>query len=194
MIFGMPLVTITYLQQLAPAHMRPSNRQLPENARIEKVSQITPEFSRFLYQCVGSKLNWADRLSISRNDWDASLRKPGSETYVLYQDGAPKGYAELATEVRAGHSEVEIYYFGLFPEAIGKGLGGILLSEANRRAWDIPHRENTLPPVSRVWLHTCSLDGEAAIPNYQARGFSVYETLEEETLVVDASLDLWPNP
>ncbi|HJX79078.1 GNAT family N-acetyltransferase [Glutamicibacter sp.] len=190
----MPLVTITYLQQLAPTHMRPSTRQLPENARIEKVSQITPEFSRFLYQCVGSKLNWADRLSISRNDWDASLRKPGSETYVLYQDGAPQGYAELATEVLAGHSEVEIYYFGLFPEAIGKGLGGILLSEANRRAWDIPQRESTLPPVSRVWLHTCSLDGEAAIPNYQARGFSVYETLEEETLVIDASLELWPNP
>jgi GNAT superfamily N-acetyltransferase len=194
MIFGMPLVTITYLQQLAPSQMRPSTRQLPQNTRIEKVSQITPEFSRFLYQCVGSKLNWADRLSISRSDWDASLRKPGSETYVLYQDGAPKGYAELATEVRAGRSEVEIYYFGLFPEAIGQGLGGILLSEANRRAWDIPHRENNLPPVSRVWLHTCSLDGEAAIPNYQARGFSVYETLEEETLVLDASLDLWPNP
>lgn len=193
MIFGMPLVTITYLQQLAPTQMRPSIRQLPENARIEKVSQITPEFSRFLYQCVGSQLNWADRLSISRGDWDASLRKPGSETYVLYQDGAPKGYAELVTEVRAGHSEVEIFYFGLFPEAIGRGLGGILLSEANLRAWDIPRRESTLPPVSRVWLHTCSLDGDAAIPNYQARGFSVYETVEEETLVLDASLNLWPN-
>lgn len=192
-MFRMPVVTVTYLQQLAPSVMRPSKRTLPNNARIEKVQRISPEFSRFLYQSVGSELHWADRLSISREQWDATLRRPGSETYVLYQDGAPKGYAELVTEVVQGHGEVEIFYFGLFPEAIGQGLGGILLSEANRRAWDMHTRDGALPAVTRVWLHTCSLDGVAAIPNYEARGFSVYKSLEEETHVVDASLGLWPS-
>ncbi|MGO2053179.1 GNAT family acetyltransferase [Arthrobacter sp. MYb211] len=189
----MPVVTITYLQQLSSAEMRPSARKLPQHARIERAQQISAEFSRFLYQSVGSKLNWADRLASSREQWDATLRRAGSETYVLYQDGVPKGYAELVTEVTEAQSEVEIYYFGLFPEAIGQGLGGLLLSEANRRAWDLHTRFEDLPPVGRVWLHTCSLDGEAAIPNYQARGFSVYDTTAEETEVIDASLDLWPS-
>lgn len=192
-MFGMPVVTITYLQQLAATDMRPSMRQLPATARIELVQQISPEFSRFLYQSVGSELHWADRLNIGRAQWDNTLRAPGSETYVLYQAGAPKGYAELVTTVVAGHSEVEIFYFGLFPEAIGQGLGGILLSEANAKAWQVATRHRELPPVSRVWLHTCSLDGEAAIPNYQARGFSVYQVLEEETEVRDASVGLWPE-
>ena len=30
--------------------------------------------------------------------------------------------------------------------------------------------------ATRVWLHTCTLDGEAALPNYLARGFTPFRT------------------
>lgn len=185
-------MTVTYLQQLSPTELQPSSRDLPSNARIELVGQISPEFSRFLYQGVGSELNWADRLSSTKAQWQETLDKPGSETYVLYQSGSPKGYVELVSEVVENQTEVEIFYFGLFPEAIGQGLGGILLSEAIKRAWDVDARTPSLPPVARVWLHTCSLDGPAALPNYLARGFNVYRTEVETDEIKDASIGLWP--
>ena len=52
---------------------------------------------------------------------------------------------------------VEIAFFGLLPQFIGKGLGGYLLSEAIRKAWDLD--------ASRVWVHTCTLDHPRALGN-----------------------------
>lgn len=189
----MTLVTVTYLEQLHPSDLRPSSRPVPADARIELVQEITPEFSRFLYLSVGSELNWADRLVLSREQWDEQLRQPGSETHVLYRHGAPQGYVELAASSSQHGTEVEIFYFGLFPHATGQGLGSALLAEGLSRAWTLADRVPALRPVSRVWLHTCSLDGPLALPNYLARGFKVYLTQEEETRVSDPSADLWPT-
>lgn len=188
----MPQVTVTYLQQLNSSEVIASAKSLPQDARIELVQQITPEYSRFLYQSVGSELNWADRLGLTREQWKDVLRRAGSETWVLYQHGAPQGYVELVTEVTENGSEVEIFYFGLFPEATGRGLGGVLLTEALQQAWSIDSRWQQLPKVNRVWLHTCSLDGPAALPNYEARGLKIYRTELEQTEVKDASIGLWP--
>ncbi len=190
----MSQVTVNFLQQLSPSEAIPSNRSLPSNARIELAAEISPEFSRFLYQSVGSELNWADRLDSTRAQWDEVLRRPGSETWVLYIDGSPKGYFELVTTSTATASDVEIFYFGLFPEATGRGLGAVMLTEALHRAWELSSRWPQLPAVARVWLHTCSLDGPAALPNYQARGLKIYRTEVEESQVRDASVGLWPQP
>lgn len=187
-------VTVSYLQMLSPTQLIRSARELPDRVRIERVTAITPEFSRFLYRAVGSELNWADRLSATREEWDEVLRRDGSETWVLYRHGAPQGYVELVTEVVSGRSEVEVYYFGLCPEAIGHGLGGLLLGEVLAQAWNLDSRFAGLPPVARVWLHTCSLDGPVALPNYLARGFAVYREETEDTEVKDASTGLWPAP
>ncbi len=71
---------------------------------------------------------------------------------------------------------VEIAFFGLLPQFIGKGLGGYLLSEAIRKAWDLD--------ASRVWVHTCTLDHPHALGNYEARGLTI---VREETHVQDIS-------
>ena len=70
--------------------------------------------------------------------------------------------------------DVEIKFFGLTNEFIGKGFGGYMLSEAIRQAWDWD--------AKRVWVHTCTLDHDNALPNYLARGMTVYkkETIERE--------------
>src|SRR5262245_12786059 len=52
--------------------------------------------------------------------------------------------------------EVEIISFGLVPEFVGTGLGGHALTLAVRLAWDLDHP--ALDEVSRVWLHTSTLD------------------------------------
>jgi GNAT superfamily N-acetyltransferase len=80
-------------------------------------------------------------------------------------DVAPAGYFELR---RDSDNAIEIAYFGLLPEFVGRGLGKALLSAAATEAWRAG--------ASRVWLHTSSLDHPAALPNYLARGFKVFRT------------------
>jgi GNAT superfamily N-acetyltransferase len=63
--------------------------------------------------------------------------------------------------------EVEIAYFGLMPDYIGRGLGPALLGWALERAWSYRPR--------RVWLHTCSLDHPKALAVYRRAGFEVYD-------------------
>jgi GNAT superfamily N-acetyltransferase len=70
---------------------------------------------------------------------------------------------------------VEIAYFGLLPEFMGRGWGKYLLSEAARQAWRAG--------ATRVWLHTCTLDHPAALPNYLRRGF---RPVREERYTVEA--------
>jgi GNAT superfamily N-acetyltransferase len=65
---------------------------------------------------------------------------------------------------------VEIAYFGLLPEYFGRGWDGHLLTRAVETAWGLG--------ASRVWLHTCTLDHPAALPNYLRRGF---RRVREET-------------
>ena len=81
--------------------------------------------------------------------------------------GETAGYFELHRE---DDGAVEIVYFGLLPQYTGRGLGGALLTEAVERAW--------ASGAARVWLHTCTFDHPAAIPNYLARGFTVFKTEE----------------
>jgi hypothetical protein len=40
---------------------------------------------------------------------------------------------------------------------------------------------------TRVWLHTCTLDAAAALPNYLARGFRAFKTETYETEMERAS-------
>ena len=58
----------------------------------------------------------------------------------------------------------DLGYFGLVPEAIGRGLGRFLLETAVHAAWD-------LPGVERLTVNTCSLDHPRALPLYQRAGF-----------------------
>ena len=187
------LVTTTHLEQTDPAQLVPGSRPLPDDAAVVQVRQISPEFSKFLYRSVGSNWNWGDRLALTRSEWEQVLRTPGSETWVLYLGGAPAGYVELLGRPAEAGTDVEIMYFGLFPEAIGRGLGGALLAEGIRQAWLLDGRWDGFPPVRRVWVHTCSLDGPAAVANYQARGMSVFKTEVEETEPQDATAGLWPE-
>jgi hypothetical protein len=47
--------------------------------------------------------------------------------------------------------------------------------------------------VVRVWVHTCTLDGPTALRNYEARGFRVYDTVEEEQEVAEVPPGPWPG-
>lgn len=124
--------------------------------------------NKFLYQYVGEPWQWTDKLKLSDDEWRQYVDNPGIRTWVAYYRGSIAGYFELS---QTENGDVEIMYFGLAADFIGKGFGGYLLSEAIKRAW-------SLEGVSRVWVHTCTLDHPSALKNYQARGFKIYK---EET-------------
>ena len=165
----MPTVERTYLEMRDRGALRPARTDLT-GVRVERVERCTPAFYRLLYTEVGRRYRWIDRLGWTDDEIRAHLETPGISVWLLSVQGGPAGYFELS---RGAEDDVEIAYFGLFEEFTGQGLGGYLLTEAVARAWAAGAR--------RVWLHTCTLDHPAALPNYLARGFAPYrvETIEQ---------------
>ncbi|MEW9530001.1 GNAT family N-acetyltransferase [Microbispora sp. NPDC049125] len=164
-------VTTWYLEQTSPADLRPAHRP-GEPVDIVRAEVPSPEFGRFLYTAVGGDWQWTDRLPWTWRQWMDWLARPGAEIWVAWLRGTPAGYVELDAQEEG---TVEIAYFGLLPYAIGRGLGGHLLSEGAARAWDLAGRWPGREATRRVWVHTCSLDGPAALANYRARGFRIYD-------------------
>jgi GNAT superfamily N-acetyltransferase len=155
------LVT-TYLEMTHPDQLNGSS--VPRSdARVERMTTPDVGFYRYLYKAVGEKYRWRDRLSMSNKALYNTLNSPQTHVHVLYVDGAPAGYIELQEQGTA----IEIAYFGLREAYHGRGLGKYLLSYGVQKAWQLGAR--------RVWLHTCNLDGEYALANYQKRGFRVYQ-------------------
>ena len=181
-------VTTTTLEMLAaPAQ---EARAFPEGVRLDRAIAVSPEYARFLYGLVGGPWHWTDRLGWSREQWADELTIPGAEFWVLYGEGVPLGYVHLHPTPADTGTDVEIRYFGLTEQAIGRGLGGRLLERGILAAWSLPERFG-LPPVTRLWVHTCTLDGPAALANYQARGFVVVGAEDEEKDVAGQPLGAW---
>jgi GNAT superfamily N-acetyltransferase len=157
-------VTRTYLELRAPDELVPAREPAP-GARIERLGGCVVSFWRFLYAEVGRAYRWTDRLSWTDDEVRAYLGDPAVTLHVLYVDHAPAGYYELR---RHDDGSVEIAYFGLLPDYTGRGLGGWMLSRAVEDAW--------ARGATRVWLHTCTLDHPAALPNYTRRGFRPYKS------------------
>lgn len=158
-------VTTWYLEMKSPDQLRPA---LIDRSNLSVIqSQIPlPAFSRWLYATVGERWHWRDRLRWSEDKWMAYLDRPALQTWVAYVAGTPAGYVELEAQAEGN---VEVTCFGLLPQFIGQRIGGHLLTLGVQNAWQMDDRR-------RVWVHTCSLDGEFALKNYQARGFVIYDT------------------
>ncbi|MFJ8490212.1 GNAT family N-acetyltransferase [Streptomyces sp. NPDC094038] len=183
------VVTTWSLEQTSPADLLPAAAPDGGTVGIVRAEVPSPEFSRFLYASVGGDIRWTDRLGWSHARWEQHLARPGVETWVAYDRGTPAGHVELEPQ---DDGVVEIVYFGLIPAFRGRRIGGHLLSYGAARAWDLAERWDGLPPTKRVWLHTCSLDGEHAMANYQRRGFRLFDTKVEEEPDVSAP-GPWPG-
>lgn len=153
-------VTVWHLDLPAPAAFRPSGRALAY--RLERMAPPDPALAAELYRAVGGPWHWTDRLPWTVGDWAARLADPRTELWVAYREDRTTGYFELE---RLDDGRVELKYFGLMPDEVGQGQGGPLLDAAVACAWAMG--------ASGVYVNTCSQDHAAALPNYQARGFTV---------------------
>jgi GNAT superfamily N-acetyltransferase len=173
----MPILktTVTYLEMTDPSDLVPAGPPDPR-ASIVEVRSCTVSFYRFLYGEVGRIYNWVERRRWSDERLAAHLADPNIRVWTLLYDGCPAGYFELFRDPEGG---VELAYFGLMQEFLGRGLGKFLLTAATETAWAYD------PRPARVWLHTCDLDAPQALPNYVARGFRPYKTDEELIETID---------
>lgn len=162
-------VTVFYLEM-----RQPNQRIVPApRARlsVQHVASPTVPFYRELYHAVGKDYHWFSRGKLSDEALSAIISDPRDEMHVLYVDDAPAGFAEL--DRRQPH-EIELVQFGLTGPYIGQGLGKWLLQWTVDKAWSYQ--------PERFWLHTCTLDHAAAVPNYLKAGFVEYrrETMWRE--------------
>lgn len=159
----MPEVVTTYLEMTALAELVPARVSHRDFTVREAVERRWP-LNRDLYLLVGDRWAWTDKRHWSDEQWERYVASSRLRTFVASWRGSTAGYYELS---RDDAHAVEIAYFGLAPDFIGRGLGSVLLTDALTRAWSWDAR--------RVWLHTCTLDHPAALANYQARGMRVYD-------------------
>src|SRR6266540_1379638 len=160
-----PLVT-TYLEMRAPEQLRPK-RCADVRVQVREQKEPNWRFNRDLYFAVGEQWHWIDK-----RPWtDEHCKEYASAlellTFGAYYDNVLAGYYELRQDDEGG---VEIAYFGLLPEFVGRGLGGALLTSAIEEGWRMSPK--------RVWVHTCNRDHPKALANYQARGMIVYKVEE----------------
>jgi GNAT superfamily N-acetyltransferase len=163
-------VTRTHLEMRDPAQMQAARCDDPR-IRIEQMHDCPASFFRHLYVEVGRNYRWIDRLPWTDADIMAHLSQPETSLWLMTDDGATAGYFELRL---CEDGSVEIAYFGLLPGFLGRGLGKHLLTCATEQAW--------ADGANRVWLHTCTLDDPAAMPNYLKRGFRPFKS---EAYLVD---------
>jgi GNAT superfamily N-acetyltransferase len=140
---------------------RPALRPDPEGAwTLRSVPSPDLDWFRDLYRRVGAEWLWFSRLQMADTELAAIIRSPMVETHALVHEGRDEGLLEL--DFRQA-SQCELAFFGVTAKLIGGGAGRWLMNRALELAWS--------RPVTRVWVHTCTLDHPSALAFYQRSGF-----------------------
>ena len=165
----MPLVDVKiyYLEMLA--NIRGEASAPRDDLSVVQARNPSVPYYRGLYDAVGKDYHWHSRAKLSDAELAAVIQDARNEIHVLHAAGEPAGFAEL--DRRTPH-EIELVQFGLLPGFIGQGLGKYFLQWTIDKAWSYG--------PNRFWLHTCSLDHPAALPNYLKAGFRLFKEVEKQ--------------
>ena len=156
---GKIAAVVTYLEMLEPpAHAKTSL------VRLREIKKPDLNWYRGVFRRAGEHWLWWSRLEMTDAQLSVVLNAPTTALFVAESDDIEIGMAELD---RAEPGQVEISFFGLYSEALGKGLGRPFMDALLERAWD--------GWPSRVWVHTCTLDSPVALPFYLKCGFKPYK-------------------
>jgi ribosomal protein S18 acetylase RimI-like enzyme len=124
------------------------------------------QLNKFFYKNIGNSHEWIDRLTWSENKWINYVSSENVKTYILKNKNDLVGFFELIFYKQK--KEIEIAYFGILKEYQNKKLGSYLLSEAIKISFSMR--------ISRIWVHTCSLDHKNALNNYLSRGMKIFKS------------------
>ena len=170
---------VTYLEMEAcPTYDWP-HLPLGSSAALLKAEKPPVWWFLTLYDAVGRDYAWEDIHEWEHQALTDWLQADKMALYTLLEHGWPQGFFLLEDH---GEGVIDLAYFGMVPEAIGKGLGGWLLKTAVLTAWD---REG----VSKLTVNTCTLDHPRALALYQKVGFKPVRR-EEKSRILARDRDL----
>jgi GNAT superfamily N-acetyltransferase len=168
-------VTITYLEMTEPPRNPVPHPPAGMRLALMRAQRPPIHFYRYLYETVGGDWLWVDRRKLSDRELAPIIHDDNVEIYVAYADGVPAGFAEID---RRAADVVDLAYFGLIPEFIGRRLGPYLLAWAIDTGWQSHPKKMT--------VNTCSLDHPKALSLYQKMGFRPVR--QEHKVVADPRL------
>jgi GNAT superfamily N-acetyltransferase len=156
---------VTYLEM----GERPDIELPPSPLALKRIGSPQADVYRELFRLVGAPWLWFSRLVMDDAKLGAIIQDPGVELYyVADEGGGTVGMLELDLRETG---QCELSFVGLVAELSGKGHGRWLLAEAVSRAWR--------PGITRVHVHTCSLDHPAALAAYRRAGFTPFRRAVE---------------
>ena len=159
-------VVVTALEMTTlPEALRRPGMEADVPLQLVRWSACDPARYRLLYNRVGAPWLWWSRLALDDAALTAILHDPKVELYAV-TDRARVEIGMMELDFRTPDA-CEIAFFGFVPKATGQGFGKWLMRRALQRAWT--RGDDT--PVTRVWLHTCTLNDPRAVAFYQAQGF-----------------------
>jgi GNAT superfamily N-acetyltransferase len=153
---GQLAAVVTFLEMTAP----PTESVPRGTLRLSRVARPEPDAYRALFRKIGGPWLWFSRLAMSDAELTAIIADPNVELFEVAAVEAVVGMLELDFREPG---QCELAFVGLVPELAGQGHGRWLLAEAVHRAW----RDG----ITRVHVHTCSLDHPAALAAYRRAGF-----------------------
>jgi GNAT superfamily N-acetyltransferase len=154
------VVTHLEMRTAPPAGVTPTTSEFA----VRRVNEPNLESYRRLFRAIGENWLWFSRLRLSDEELRAIVHDPAIDIYVLSDTGMDCGLLEFD---RRQMPDIEISFFGVTQEVIGKGAGRALLAYCLPLAWQ--HK------TQRIWLHTCTSDHPAAMPFYLKFGFVAYK-------------------
>lgn len=163
---GKLVAAVTCLEMLAPvAAVRDVG---VDGLVLERVERPALDWYRALYRLIGTDWLWSSRLALADESLAAIIHDPGVEVRAVMADGRAQGLLELDFREPG---QCELAFFGLSKAIIGRGAGRWLMNRAIEHAW--------ARPISRFWVHTCSLDSPQALAFYVRSGFVPFERMVE---------------
>ncbi len=162
---GADEVTVTWLEMRARPSEPPPPAPVRPRLALVAAESPPPAWFLYLYAQVGADWEWTDWHDRSEAELAAFVGDPKVTIHTLMTDGWPGGFFMLDARAVAEEGVCDLAYFGLVPQAIGRGLGRWLLATAIHTAWDIPG-------TTRLTVNTCTLDHPAALGLYQRMGFA----------------------
>ncbi|PVE22859.1 GNAT family N-acetyltransferase [Microvirga sp. KLBC 81] len=151
---------VTYLEMRSPPPA--SSAPIPDGWSLQPLNKDRDRY-RTLYRRIGESWLWFSRVVMPDEELAGILNDPKVEAYALNDGKDDIGLLEL--DFRS-QGEAELVFLGLVPGVIGKGAGRFFMNEAIRRAF--------ARPISRFFVHTCSLDHPGALSFYMRSGFTPY--------------------
>jgi GNAT superfamily N-acetyltransferase len=152
---------VTYLEMRAPRSYPKSQTSTFSTRHVERPDV---DWYRRLFRAIGEPWLWFSRLRMSDDELQRILSDPAVDVFALSCEGNDQGLLEFD---HRNFPDIEVAFFGVLPELIGKGAGRALLTHGLEVEWR--HRPE------RIWLHTCTADHPGALSFYRKFGFEPYK-------------------